>query len=232
MNNIFLVRHGESLGNVDRTTHKRLPDHAIPLSEEGKEQAFRAGQWLDRKWFEFLPRNCDPLDPHPEIYSYLNDVRMWTSPYARTRQTAETFVAGCDKFHGETRENILLCEQQFGLFDGLSDEELQEKYPDEHAFYQKCEDFEGRFWARMPLGESRFDVAARVQQFFGTLHRDKESSNVYDVIIICHGVTMRAFLMMWCHYSPEWFEKEPNPKNCAIRLIQNNQDKGYIYEGG
>jgi len=38
--------------------------------------------------------------------------------------------------------------------------------------YKKCEDVEGKFWARMPLGESRFDVALRVHQFFGTLHRE------------------------------------------------------------
>jgi hypothetical protein len=38
--------------------------------------------------------------------------------------------------------------------------------------------------------------------------------------------------MMWCHRSPEWFEKEGNPKNCAIRLITGQEDLGYIYEGG
>jgi hypothetical protein len=29
----------------------------------------------------------------------------------------------------------------------------------------------------------------------------------------------------------EWFEKEPNPWNCSIRLIENNVDKGYIFQG-
>lgn len=32
---IFLVRHGESEGNVDKSVHEKMADHAIPLSENG-----------------------------------------------------------------------------------------------------------------------------------------------------------------------------------------------------
>ena len=37
--------------------------------------------------------------------------------------------------------------------------------------------------------------------------------------------------MMWCHLTPEWFEEERNPKNCAIRLLDGHEDKGYIFDG-
>ena len=47
---------------------------------------------------------------------------------------------------------------------------------------------------------------------------------------MAHGVTIRAFVMMWCHKTPEWFDDEPNPKNCSIRYIENGTDYGYIYE--
>jgi broad specificity phosphatase PhoE len=43
---IFLVRHGESEGNVDHSVHERMADHAISLSDHGMHQAFRAGQFL------------------------------------------------------------------------------------------------------------------------------------------------------------------------------------------
>ena len=43
--------------------------------------------------------------------------------------------------------------------------------------------------------------------------------------------TLRAFVMMWCHLSPEWFEAEPNPNNAAIRLIDEGTDRGYVFEG-
>ena len=51
------------------------------------------------------------------------------------------------------------------------------------------------------------------------------------IIAICHGVTLRAFVMMWCHLSPEWFEAERNPSNCAIRLVEAGNDKGYVFTG-
>ena len=131
----------------------------------------------------------------------------------------------------DRREHILLAEQQFGLFDGIPTEDLPLRYPDEAAHYQKNMDFGGRFWARMPLGESWFDVAQRVHQSFGTFHRDQDQNGIEDIIVVAHGTTIRAFVMMWLHLPYEWFEEEPNPKNCSIRLLQDGQDKGYIFPG-
>jgi 2,3-bisphosphoglycerate-dependent phosphoglycerate mutase len=129
------------------------------------------------------------------------------------------------------RENIFLGEQQFGLFEGHSLEELQRMYPNEYRFFEKCIHAEGRFWARMPLGESRFDVAKRVHQAFGTFHRDSLKEGIDDLIVVSHGVTLRAFAMMWLHKSIEWFEKEINPPQCSIRVIESNEDKGFIFPG-
>jgi broad specificity phosphatase PhoE len=126
------------------------------------------------------------------------------------------------------KEDVALVEQQFGLFDGLSDEELQEKYPNEYEHYNKCERFNGRFWARMPLGESRLDVTLRVHQLFGTWQRDIEKHNVHKLVVISHGVTIRAIVMRWLHHSVEWFEAEKNPMNCSVRLIKDCTDCGYL----
>jgi len=215
---IYLVRHGESLANVDREIHKTMPDHAISLSEKRIKEAKTAGIVLK--------------DYFAKEYDYVGHVRLWTSPYKRTRETAKYFSKTCSPIISSYKEHILLCEQQFGLFDGIQEEELPNLFPNEHAHYKKCEDFEGRFWARMPLGESRFDVATRVHQAFGTFIRDREHHNIKDIIIICHGVTLRAFVMMWCHLTPEWFDEEPNPKNGSIRLIENGIDKEYIWNRG
>lgn len=138
---------------------------------------------------------------------------------------------GSKPSHG-VRESVLLAEQQFGLFDGLTDTQLAEKYPNETAHYDKCERLEGRYWARLPLGESRFDVSLRVHQFFGTIMRDADRHNIQDLIIVTHGTTLRAFVMQWLHLPWEWMEKEPNPKNSAVRLIEDHVDHGYVYEGG
>lgn len=218
--NIYLVRHGQSLANIDKAIHASLPDHKIPLSALGTEQAARAGNFLaghlaDRQGLEAR-------------------LRIWTSPYLRTRQTMEALRGPLESqefAHIDTREHINLCEQQFGLFDGIPDEELPERFPLEHAHYALAARHEGRFWPRMPLGESRFDVAVRVHQAFGTFHRDAERHGIENIIVVCHGVTLRAFVMQWRHLPFEWFEAQPNPGNCDIYHLgaTEDEDLGFVW---
>ena len=215
---IYLVRHGESEGNVDRTISLTKPDHALNLTERGHVQAKIAGHALQSHIQDY---------PQGPAYGHRKP-RLWLSPYARTRQTAKGLLEGGLEV-SDQREHIGLVEHQFGLFDGIPDEELPKHYPKEHAHYKKCEDFEGRFWARMPLGESRFDVALRVHQTFGTFKRDEEHHK--DIVVVTHGVVIRAFIMQWCHKPWEWFEAEPNPGNCSIRFIDGKEDCGYIHRG-
>ena len=215
IDNIFLIRHGESTANVDKSVHSHTADHAIPLSEKGNLQALEAGKKLDA----FLDVN---LEPHLKI-------GMWISPYQRTRETANNLRSQLgSQNYIISKEHPLLCEQQFGLFDGIPDEELPIRFPAEHAHYELAAKFGGKFWARMPLGESRFDVCQRVHQIFGTFHRDADRHNIRNLIVVAHGTTLRAFTMMWLHLPYEWFEAEPNPGNCSIRHIQNNRDMGYL----
>lgn len=216
MQNIYLVRHGQSLANIDTQVYKTTADHAVELSELGLQQATLAGQAL---------RDLLPI-------SASTPLRIWTSPYRRTRQTAQQIFAQLEPQFNQLdlREHINLCEQQFGLFDGVPDHELPEKFPQEHAHYALAEQHEGKFWARMPLGESRFDVAVRVHQAFGTFHRDAERHNIQNIIVICHGVTLRAFAMQWLHLPYEWFEKQSNPGNCDIFHICDGVGE-YVYRG-
>lgn len=205
MKNIFLVRHGQSLANVSKTIHATTPDHAIALSGLGEMQAEAAGKYL---------RTMLPAEDNEKV-------RIWTSPYRRTRQTADRIEAELAKRfrHLDRLEHINLREQEFGLFDGIEDDELAARYPVEHAHYALQEKFEGKFWARMPMGESRCDVATRVHQAFGTFHRDSDRHGIRNIVVVCHGVTLRAFIMQWLHLPYEWFEKEPNPGNCDIYHI-------------
>ena len=218
---ILLVRHGQSLANVDPKIYGHTADHAIPLSRPGLRQANEVGRQI-AAYYDSHP-DYDPDNP-PHI-------RMWVSPYQRTRQTAEGIAQTAGRWITDQREHVLLVEQQFGLFDGIPDDELATAHPHAYAHYQKCLEFNGKFWARMPLGESRFDVASRVHQAFGTFQRDRQYHGIRDLIVVCHGVTLRAFVMMWCHFSPEWFEEERNPRNGAVRLLEGGADRGYLFEG-
>jgi 2,3-bisphosphoglycerate-dependent phosphoglycerate mutase len=211
---IILARHGESLGNVDQSAYLSVADHAMPLSPLGHQQAGELagflGDWTAEHWGD-------------------QTIRIWHSPYLRAAQTAEPIITALgDRVEG-VREHILLAEQQFGLFDGLTDDEVAARYPAEWEHFQRCVDFDGKFWARNPQGESRFDVATRVHQSFGTFHRDAARHGIDHLIIVCHGTTMRAFVMMWLHLPVSWFEAEPNPPNCAAHLLVDDVDHGLIY---
>ena len=80
------------------------------------------------------------------------------------------------------------------------------------------------------MGESVFDVAIRVHQFFGTIYRDYERHGIDILFIFTHGTTLRTFVLQWLHYTPEWFQSEHNPKNCWIRFLDDKEDRGYIYD--
>lgn len=207
------------MGNVDPAIHATTADHAVPLSERGREQAREAG----RRIAAHYAAQATPDETR--------HVRLWLSPYRRTRETADAIAETAGTWITDRVEHVLLCEQQFGLFDGLSDDEMLARFPHEKAYFDLQCRFGGKFWARMPQGESRFDVAQRIHQAFGTFQRDAVQHGIRDLVVICHGVTLRAFVMMWCHLSPEWFEAEPNPQNCAIRAIDHGVDRGYLFAG-
>ena len=218
---VLLVRHGQSRANLDGSENARVADHAISLSQEGHVQAGRCGEFL-RGWLEQNLRGDDGSLPR---------IRLWHSPYERTRQTAAHIEAACTDLLLDRKEHLLLAEQQFGIFDGLSDEERAQRYPDFFAYYEKCKRFEGKLWPKMPLGESRFEVAQRVHQAFGTFKRDEDKHGIDTIGVIGHGTTNRAFVMMWLHLPYEWMHREPNPANCSVRLIESGEDRGYVFQG-
>lgn len=209
---IFLIRHGESLANIGQNYEKRLPDHLVELSPKGIAQAYEQGVWLA----DYCRKNG--ID--------LSKARLWRSPYMRTRQTSEEF----NKSLGikDVKEDITLIEQQFGLFDSVPESEWGSRAEAEYDEFLRQVQNQGKFYARLPMGESPFDVAIRIHQFMGTIYRDYERHGIDTLFVFTHGTTLRTFLMRWFHYSPEWYQAEHNPKNCWIREIIDDEDLGYI----
>jgi 2,3-bisphosphoglycerate-dependent phosphoglycerate mutase len=192
----------------------RLPDHRIELSPEGYRQAEAAAEFL-------VP-----------ILHLSPRVRILCSPYMRTRQTSAAMERALKaaNIRYDVREAVELRELEFGLFDGVPDADLGVLFPREYAHYQKHKQFEGEFFAPMPLGESRCAVAGRVKQIFGTILRDASAERadpISDFIVVSHGVTIRCFRMQWMHYPWEWYEAEANPQNCSIQLIEGHATGGY-----
>lgn len=157
-------------------------------------------------------------------------IRLYHSPYRRTRATADCILESCKSIITDVKENFLLAEQTFGIFDGLEDDVQKERFPAEFAYFQHAQKYNGKFWARYPLGESPSDVAVRLKVFFQQLKEDEENG-IKDAVIVCHGTVLRVFTMAWFNHTPEWYAEEKSPGNCAIRIIDNYKDLGYYFGG-
>ena len=209
---VFLIRHGESIANIGQNYVERIPDHLVSLSEKGKQQAHEAGIWMAHYCME--NKIC------------LDTARIWRSPYLRTRQTSEEFNVSLNI--KDIKEDITITEQQFGLFDSIPKNEWSKIFPVEYAEYQRQRQNQGKFYAKLPMGESPFNVSIRVYQFIETVWKDYEKNGIDTIFVFTHGTALRAILLRWFNYTPEWYHDERNPGNCWIREIQDHKDCGYI----
>ncbi len=189
-----------------------LPDHRVYLTDQGKKEASLAGEFL----LSYI--NSNNID--------LSNSVMWVSPYTRTRETASIINEKIGII--KVKEDITLIEQQYGLFSDKDIEKIKLMYPEQFAFYDNYYQHDGKFYAKLPQGESPFDVALRTKQFINTIYRDSE-----DVLfVVSHGTTIKTIVMNFFHYSPEWYSCEPTPVNCSIRLIETDDKistEKYIY---
>ena len=207
---IILIRHAESLGNVDENEYVTTPDWKISLSEKGKEQAQVAGERL-----------CDIIGDRGKVFFYV-------SPYMRTRQTLDEILKSFSRSQViGIREEPRIVEQQFGNFQDY--DAVKRAKIDRSCF--------GRFFYRFPNGESGLDVYNRVTSFISTLFRDALQlrakmgglENV-NLVIVTHGLTLRLFLMRWFQYNVLEFETTQNPKNADVVVMERTHaDSGVQY---
>mmetsp|Transcript_11311 Transcript_11311/g.42399 ORF Transcript_11311/g.42399 Transcript_11311/m.42399 type:complete len:467 (-) Transcript_11311:615-2015(-) len=195
---IILMRHGESLANVDKSIHTHTPDYKISLTRNGRMQAHEAGKYLS---------NIIPTE---------ESVKFWVSPYYRTRETFEQ-VAKSFKQHKEVSyyEEIRLREQEWGNF---QDSEQIRKISQERWRY-------GPFYYRFPNGESGSDVYDRVSAFLETFHRHFGRQD--NMVLISHGLTCRIFLMRWHKWSIKLFHRMQNLENAQCVIMELQPDGKY-----
>lgn len=201
---IFIVRHGESQGNVDKNIYKDLPDYALQLTPKGMEQAHKVGQEI-----------VSQLDLVNSL-GIVSPVQFYVSPFWRTRQTylqiAKSFPIKSICYYEDPR----IREQEWG-----QDLVSREGYSHER---ENDRDSYGHLYYRFRDGESCADVFDRASDFLGTMFRDFEKPNFpNNVVIVTHGMTMRLILMRFFHVPVEEFETWANPKNCEYFLLERQE---------
>ena len=170
---LWVVRHGESAGNVarDRAEADELEridiaerDVDVPLSELGERQAEALGKWIAEQ----------PADEQPTV--------LWVSPYIRAQQTAQIALkaAGLDL---PTVVDERLREREFGILDGLTRRGIIAQHPDEAERRTRL----GKFYHRPPGGESWSDTLLRLRGVIDDIRRDCAGERV---LIVAHQVVV------------------------------------------
>jgi broad specificity phosphatase PhoE len=175
---IWIVRHGQSAGNVAREAAEAASqflidiaerDMDVPLSQLGERQAAALGQWF----------HALPPESRPNVVLF--------SPYLRARGTAMAVVDSLD------RDELLtvvaderLREKEFGIVDRLTPLGIADKYPELHEQRRHV----GKFYFRPPGGESWCDVILRLRSVLDMITREYRGERV---LIVGHQVIVNCF---------------------------------------
>jgi 2,3-bisphosphoglycerate-dependent phosphoglycerate mutase len=172
MPTLVLVRHGQSQWNLE---NKFTGWVDVPLTEQGEQEAHRAGKQLKGLHFDIA----------------------FTSDLQRAQKTLAIILGEI----GETNLTIIkdkaLNERHYGDLQGLNKAETAKKFGDEQVkIWRRSYDI------APPNGESLKDTAARTLPYFDAqiIPSLKDGKNV---LVAAHGNSLRSIVMHLEHLSKE-----------------------------
>ncbi len=200
---LWIVRHGQSAGNVARDAaeqqgldliHLTTRDADTPLSALGHEQSAALGRWFVAK---------EPAQ-RPNV--------LMCSPFVRARQTCTHVASALGIELDDVLTDERLREKEFGILDRHTRHGIASKFPELAA--QRA--LVGKFYFRPPGGESWCDVILRVRSIVEVLRRDHVEDRV---LIVAHQVIVNCFrYLLECMDEAKVLEvdREADVPNCGI----------------
>ncbi len=176
---LWVVRHGQSAGNVARDAAEAAGlalidiqhrDIDTPLSELGVEQSVALGRWFARL----------PAAEKPDV--------VLTSPYVRAKETSRLVMETAGWQAGRDvrlRVDERLREKEFGILDRLTRHGIAQKFPELDAQRGHV----GKFYFRPPGGESWCDVILRLRSLTEMVTREHAGERV---LVIAHQVIVNC----------------------------------------
>ena len=211
---LWIVRHGESAGNVarDKAHAAGLADIEIdardvdvPLSDLGEQQSTALGLWFASM----------AADERPEI--------VLCSPYLRARSTAlaiqksSGLAAGFSGFVIDER----LREKEFGILARLTTLGIEQRHPEQAGSRRLL----GKFYFRRPAGESWCDVILRLRSVLDTISLHYGGKRVlivgHQVVVLC----IRYLLENMDEETILAIDAKGDVANCAITEYSLEPDK-------
>jgi len=216
-NTLFVVRHGESAGNLarDAATAAResvidstTRDVDVPLSPQGVRQSTALGHWF----------GALPTSERPTV--------VITSPYLRARQTTDIIKAlGGFQYVSHAASLVQderFREKEFGILDGLTRYGILERFPEQAAIRTSM----GKFYHRPPGGESWCDVILRLRSAFEMMCREYHGERVlvvaHSVVVLCmryivEGLTEEEILKI---------DRSNEVANCSVTRFDLDPTQG------
>jgi probable phosphoglycerate mutase len=212
---LYVVRHGESAGNVAREAALEageamididIRDVDVPLSELGKRQSIALGRWF----------GALPAERKPNV--------VLTSPYLRARHTAGLIIktAGMSEDSYSFIVDERLREKEFGILDRLTPVGIRENFPDQAEFRRLL----GKFYHRPPGGESWCDVILRLRSATEMLSREYCGQRV---LIVCHTVVVLCMRYILEHLTEDellGIDKKNEVANCSVTMYSHDEKLG------
>ena len=209
---LWLVRHGESAGNIARDAAYAAGvsvidiaerDVDVPLSPAGEKQADALGRWY---------AGMAPSE-RPSV--------VLVSPYLRARHTAALIqAAGGVEPSAPILVDERLREKEFGILDRLTKTGIEQRFPEQAAARARM----GKFYFRPPGGESWCDVILRLRSVLDTisLHHRQPGTRVllvaHQVIVLC----MRYLLEGLDEEQILAIDRRGDVANCGVTTYELN----------
>jgi 2,3-bisphosphoglycerate-dependent phosphoglycerate mutase len=212
---LWVVRHGESSGNVARDAAHAANLHQIeiggrdadvPLSPLGERQSSALG-----RWFADMPEG-----ERPEV--------VLTSPYVRARQTAALVhqAGGTAMSPEDFVVDERLREREFGILDRLTRQGIEQGHPEQAEFRRAL----GKFYHRPPGGESWCDVILRLRSALDTVALHYGGARVlivgHQVVVLC----MRYLVERMTEEQILAVDREGDVVNCGVTEYAYDPGRG------
>jgi probable phosphoglycerate mutase len=178
---IVLWRHGQTRWNVERRCQGSTD---IPLDETGVQQAARSARLL----------------------AALSPAAIVSSPLQRAAATAQALsdVTGIP-----VTPDPHLAERSGGAWEGLTNQEIRDRYPNEHEIWDP------------PGGESVEQVAKR---FAAALERALEGIPSDGLlVVVSHGAAVRIGMLAWLGFPEELWSRFGGLSNCSWSVLEEGR---------
>ncbi len=180
---IFMVRHGATVMSAE---DRFAGATDVELSDEGREQTRRLAERLAQEKI----------------------AAVYASPLGRTLETAH-ILAAPHELEVQTRDGFR--EISHGRWEKMTRREVEEKFPDEAAEWEKDP------YTFAPMGgESGLAVTARALPALIELVREHPGNNI---LVVSHKATIRLLLSSLLGFDPRRYRDNLDQKPAALNIV-------------